>query len=188
MAKYVIINNKNIVTYIGTRHEMENTEPNIQWVLVDDNVDVALGFRYNPEEKKFHRVRQSLQTEKEKLLAKVNYIYDQTSKRILLDFPEEEVKTFPFQIMELLKYQDYLAGDENAEPVMLKAIAFQRYLTVEDIIPRLRKLSSTLMTYLGTVVGARQHLEDEIKAAATHERLDILVLEVEKFARGEYRK
>lgn len=187
MTKYVSIEN-NIVTYIGTRTEKENTEPTIQWIMVDDDVDVQIGYRYDKLQRSFSRVRQSVQTEKQNLLAKVNYIYDQTSKKILADFPEEEVKTFPFQVMELLAYPAYLNGDAAAEPIMLKAIAHQRGVSLEDIILRLRGLSNQLRFILGTVVGMRQHLEDEIRAATTHHRLDILSMEVAKFAKGEYKQ
>lgn len=186
-TKHVLLKG-DIVTYIGTKEEAQNSEPGLQWMEVAIDMPVEVGYRYYSKTKSFVRARGSLDYEKKRLLGEVNYAYDLMSKKILSSFPEEEVKTFPFQVSELSVYNGYKAGDEGADPIMLKAIAYQRGIPLDILVERTQELATHLKHTLGTMVGRRQWLEQEILEALDFHRLDIIEMEVENFKKGVFRK
>lgn len=173
MLKYAMLDKGNIVIYIGTQQEMENTERGTVWVPIPENEleNVRLGFQWRPDLKRFERVRLSLKKEKERLLDLNIQIYIEKMTFVLQGYDYYEIMTFPYQTQDLLSYRQIEAG-ERADLIFLPALCDARGISLSDLIPRLEKKIKQFAYISGYLTGMKQKFEERIELSDRYEYLD----------------
>lgn len=174
MHKYALLNQENIVVMFATEDVVNNSEKNMTWIRIrpQNEGHVRIGYRYLPDKDTFVRVRKTLFKEKMELIQKVNKVYNDKMDMLLSAYPENEIKTFWIQAMELFFHECRQHGEYGGEIVFLHALSNERGIEVKFILPRLKEKLKTFSYVAGSITGKKQRFEDEIEAAEKHDILD----------------
>lgn len=177
MLKYAMLDEGNIVIYIGTQQEKDNTEKGTVWVPIPEEEvqNVKLGYQWRPDLNKFERVRLSLPKEKARLLDLNIQIYIEKMTFVLQGYDYYEIMTFPYQTQDLLSYRQIEVG-ERAELLFLPALCDARGIPLNELIPRLEKKIKQFAYISGYLTGMKQKFEERIELSDRYEYLD----EIEK--------
>lgn len=82
-------------------------------------------------------------------------------------YPEREVLTWDQQVKEA----EALMADSDAETPLLQSLALSRNIDVQDLASRVLVKSSLYKQASGSIMGARQWVEDRLGEAQTHEEV-----------------
>lgn len=179
--RYALLDESNIVLYIGGELEYTNSEPGLSWVQINDNQEVKTGYRYIPEYHQFERVRKSILSEKQDLLKLVNVIYEKKMGYLLSDYSQYEVMTFPRQAQELDFYNRMKQGDQTGKIVFIRALCQARQIPEEILWEKLDQKNTAFTWASGWITGTRQRFEDLINYASTYLHLDEIEEQIKKW-------
>lgn len=102
---------------------------------------------------------------------------DQLKSQILVGYPQAEIDSFYRQEKEALAYQD----NPLAEIPMLRAIAAQREMPIEELVQKVLAKAALFAGVMGGIIGHRQHLEDKILFAKNSAELTACEEEIEQW-------
>lgn len=180
--RYALLNENNLVILFASQTEVDNSENGLVWVRVDPEDNVKQGYRYIPESGKFERVREPLHIEKEKLLKRINHVYESKMDILLSGYSTAEVQTFAIQIHELDLYRRAEQGAVSGDIIFMKALCQGRQIPEYAIWPRLREKINAFSYASGFLTGTRQRFEDYVNLVSDHEQLDEVADQVEKWS------
>lgn len=113
---------------------------------------------------------ESVEDVRKRMLADVNVRCEVMLGALKVDYPAGEVLSWDQQVIEARK----LDGDANAVTPLLTAIADQRGIDVATLASRVLEKATAYAVASGSIIGARQKLEDAITAATTVDELSAI--------------
>lgn len=121
--------------------------------------------------------QQSLATQQAVLIQKIADKADHFKSQILTGYPQAEIDSFYRQEKEALAYQ----ADPQAEIPMLRAIATQRGISLEELVEKILSKAALFAGVMGAIIGQRQALEDHILIAKNQAELTACEQEIEQW-------
>ncbi len=143
-------------------------------VVEHDAGDEAVGCRFEdgeivplPVEPVPEPEPEPIEDVRKRMLADVNVRCEVMLGALKVDYPAGEVLSWDQQVIEARK----LDTDANAVTPLLSAIAVQRGIDVATLASRVLEKATAYAVASGSIIGARQKLEDAIASATTVEEL-----------------
>lgn len=145
------INTKNVI-YYGDRQD-EDRE------LTCSEVEI-----YN----KYFTIEPELEEIKAAKLKEINDVYENKSKMVKEDTPQEEVLTWDIQKIEAEGFEK----DNSYQTSFIDGIALHRNIDRRELIDKILQKVRNFNNYMAEMTGVRQFYEDQIKYAKTIEEVE----------------
>lgn len=173
--RYAMIDDKNLVVYIGNETEKTNSEPSIEWIQLTDEEEavVKIGYLFRRDKGVFERIRRSIKEEQKRLFEKNIAIYSQKMGTILYGYDDYEIMTFPYQTQDLLNYRKMERG-EYGELWFLPSLCAARGIPLDMLIPKIEDKVRIFAKVSGYATGMKQRFEDRITYAENYDLIDEL--------------
>lgn len=114
---------------------------------------------------------------KQDLVQKIADKTDLIKSQILVGYPQAEIDSFYRQEKEALAYQ----ADPQADVPMLRAIAAQREMPLDELVEKVLAKAALFAAVMGGIIGQRQALEDHILMAKNQAELTACEQEIEQW-------
>lgn len=111
-----------------------------------------------------------LSAAKARKLDEINRACDAQVAAYAAGYPSEEVASWDQQVKEA----ESLAANPSAPAPLLTAIAAARGVTVDHLAGLVRAKASAYAVAIGAIIGKRQALEDQLKAAASIDAINAI--------------
>lgn len=118
-----------------------------------------------------------LEQKKERLIKQIADKTDQIKSQILVGYPQAEIDSFYRQEKEALAYQ----ADPQADVPMLRAIAAQREMPLDELVEKVLAKAALFAGVMGGIIGQRQAIEDHILMAKNQAELTACEQEIEQW-------
>lgn len=119
----------------------------------------------------------ALQVKKAELVQRSAEKADQLKNQILVGYPQAEIDSFYRQEKEALAYQ----ADPQANVPMLRAIAEQRGISLDELVGKVLEKAAIFAAVMGQIIGTRQAFEDSILLAKNQQDLTRCEQEIEQW-------
>lgn len=156
-----------IITQLGYKKVLEVDPENISkkpWDYLVEGVPIPEGSYCRQN---WQLAELTLGEKKSRMLSHFNEVFNQLISQVKISYPPTEVESWAKQEKEA---REYLADNSSAATIV-RAIALARGVPVQILAQKIVDKADQYGQVVGTLIGTRQMLEDQIQAA-TEETID----------------
>lgn len=116
----------------------------------------------------------TLEEAKAAKLAEINAAADQAMAVLTATYPDREIATFDKQESEARAY----AADPTTSTPLLSALAQARGISFDELVHKVLANANAFTTALGSIIGQRQALKDQLNACTTVKEIQDIVVNI----------